>query len=147
MTKETVMNTHGEGAIALAVPVIDEAVAVVIDTVIVTVSTISERIVGQVRVIVVDHCVDHPYDHATTPDGVVPGLRTIDVGITGSTIPASVMKTPLIIKTWIVGSIRSANRRLFCSRYNIVRFGIEDIGVLLVIFYSFFDREAGRQFV
>lgn len=132
------------------VAVIDEAVAVVIDTVIVTVSTISEHIVGQVRVVVVDPCVDHPYDHATTSGCFVPGLRAIDVGVRGSTIQASVMKPPLIIKTWIIGSTRRATlrpfRRLFCSRYYIVRFGVEDIGVLLVNFYSFFNREAGRQF-
>ena len=98
---------HGVGVLVGGVDpeaVVDLAVAVVVDPVVVAVRRVMEHVRGQVRVGVIDSRVDHGHDDVAAPGREVPGFGGIDVRVGGPAVLARVVEGPQLAEARIVGS-------------------------------------------
>ena len=97
---------HRVGVVGLevvAVDVVDEPVAVVVDAVAGDLAGVDPDVVLQVRVQVVDTRVDNRHDDVGTAGGDVPGLGGVDVGVGQAVGLAGVVQADLLGEPWVVG--------------------------------------------
>ena len=94
------------------VDVVDESVAIVVDSVAGHLSRIRPDVCGQVGMAVIHTRIDHGHYDAGGAGGEVPRLRGIDICIDGATRLARVLEAPQIEKPRIVREHRGVQERI-----------------------------------
>src|SRR5215831_1801311 len=87
--------------------------------------------------VVIDSCVENRDNHVAASGCDTPCLGRIDVGIRSPTRLADIVKSPHLTKPGVIGYQR-------CSQ-NVVRFSVQDIGILSKKINRVFHGDAGKQ--
>ena len=87
----------------VSVDIVDEAIAVVVDSVVGNFIRIDPHVCREIDVTIIDSRVDHRHDGLAAADRRIPGFRRIDVGVDRAVGLPLIVQTPLFVKTRIVG--------------------------------------------